>query len=373
MKNLSAKREALAASFDPKTRRTVPRHNAMALSDLQLGSKCVGIVQNLVRHGAYVDIGAVTDGLVHIRDMSVQFVYSPEDLVQSGQQVTVWIKYVDPIKRVLGLTMVPPAKPVAYDQRVPVKALEVGKRYQGIIARVTNYGVYVDLGAERQGFLHVSALWGRRPRQTLESIRLGRPIWVHVDEIDEVRSFVRLRARGLRPDEPLDDKGPVGALHKSPEIHAIPNETDASGAAPKPKVDPRFVLQRFGEDLDLSADQEDEDDQSEEYDEDGHYAVDEDEDEDDDEEEEEEDDEYELDYNDEIVSRIHPVNEAAEYGFLNDDAYGDNDKHDDSIGDDENADGDRDYDIESEYVDEVWVESDLRSRKYVDSLSARDC
>ncbi|CDF37351.1 unnamed protein product [Chondrus crispus] len=94
---------------------------------------------------------------------------------------------------------------------MPIRDVEIGKRYEGTVERVTNYGAYVDIGAERLGFLHVAAIWGRRPRETLEQLRIGESVWVNVDDVDEIRSHIRLRARGRRHTE-LRKDGPLGEL-----------------------------------------------------------------------------------------------------------------------------------------------------------------
>ena len=87
--------------------------------------------------------------------------------------------------------------------------MEVGRRYEGIVTRVTNFGAYVDIGCERLGFLHVHSLWGRRTRDTLDSLRVGRPIWVYVDDVDEVLSHIKLTARG-KASKPLSEHGDPG-------------------------------------------------------------------------------------------------------------------------------------------------------------------
>lgn len=218
--------------------RLAARKDAIPLSDLHLGAEMEGIVQNLVPHGAYVDVGAQRDGLVHLRDMSVEFVYAPEDLVTSGDRVKVWVKYVNPVTNVLGLSMRKPQYSLA-DTRLKIHEVEVGKRYEGVIARITNYGAYIDIGAERLGFLHVSAIWGRHPRETLSELRLGRPIWVHVDEVDESRSRVKLRARGTG-ETPLREHNELGGYASQ----------NSQSRHPPAVAVPDVVLQRPGQVLD---------------------------------------------------------------------------------------------------------------------------
>lgn len=204
-----SKAEAAAdAKREMKRKRKERRKGATPLSELKVGSEMTGVVRNLVRHGAYVDIGAKRDGLVHVRDMSVDFVHHPEDLVLEGDTVTVWVKYVNTVTNVLGLSMRPQLPETKKAERKPISEIELGKRYEGHVVRITNFGAYVDIGAECNGFLHVNRLWGRRPRETLDELVLGRPIWVVVADVDEIRSHIKLNARG-KAHNALDPDGKV--------------------------------------------------------------------------------------------------------------------------------------------------------------------
>ncbi len=180
--------------------------NARPLTELKVGEQLDGRVNNLVRHGAYVDVGSTRDGLVHVRDMAVQFLHRPEDLVAPGDSVSVWVKYVNPSTNTLGLTMRRPLQIGV--ERTKLADLEQGKRYKGIVERVTNFGAYVDIGAERPAFLHVRNLWGRRPRDTLEEFVLGQEVWVALLKVDKVKSYLTVSARGVGM-MPLDKDGKV--------------------------------------------------------------------------------------------------------------------------------------------------------------------
>lgn len=203
----------------------LPPHPKRAFTDIRVGEQLSGTVRNIVPYGAYVNVGAEKDGLVHVRDMAVDFVHTPTDVVRSGDNVTVWVKFIDPSKRVLGLTMIKPH--LGFESRIKVKDIVEGGRYQGVVERITNYGAYVDIGAERQAFLHVAGLWGTLPRETLDYLRLGQKIWVHVVNVDTQRNHIRLWAKGEN-DLPLTESMPISNIH----VHAEPSIEDRPAPTP---------------------------------------------------------------------------------------------------------------------------------------------
>lgn len=76
-----------------------------ALSELAVGTELQGKVKGIKDFGVFVDIGAESDGLVHISQMSASFVASPSDIAKVGDAVTVRVLNVDADKRQIALTM----------------------------------------------------------------------------------------------------------------------------------------------------------------------------------------------------------------------------------------------------------------------------
>mmetsp|Transcript_9396 Transcript_9396/g.40750 ORF Transcript_9396/g.40750 Transcript_9396/m.40750 type:complete len:344 (+) Transcript_9396:154-1185(+) len=172
------------------------------LAELEVGKEVTGVVKNFVDWGAYVSIGAERDGLLHVRDMSLDFVTRPQDVLKEGEKVKVFIKYVDPEKSTLGLSMV--GRPVL-EKRLRVEDVREGDRFEGIVVRISNFGVFVDIGCEVDGFLHVTDLWGDRKRETLDNLRYNTKLDVIVAESESAGGKLRLRLAKL--PESVDRKG----------------------------------------------------------------------------------------------------------------------------------------------------------------------
>lgn len=87
---------------------TVPgagRGQKKPLEELQVGSEVSGRVVRLVDFGAFVDVGAQTDGLLHISELSSSYVNHPREVLEVGQEVQVRILDVDTERRRLSLSM----------------------------------------------------------------------------------------------------------------------------------------------------------------------------------------------------------------------------------------------------------------------------
>ncbi|MEC8283649.1 MAG: S1 RNA-binding domain-containing protein, partial [SAR324 cluster bacterium] len=75
------------------------------MKDLQVGMHLQGVVTNITHFGAFVDIGVHQDGLVHISQMSSQFVRDPLEACAVGQLVEVWVLEVDAQRKRIALSM----------------------------------------------------------------------------------------------------------------------------------------------------------------------------------------------------------------------------------------------------------------------------
>lgn len=84
------------------------RQDVISAGDLRVGQKLEGAVRNVVDFGAFVDIGIKNDGLIHVSDLSKNFVKNPHEVVAVGQIVTVWVKSIDQERGKINLTLVEP-------------------------------------------------------------------------------------------------------------------------------------------------------------------------------------------------------------------------------------------------------------------------
>ena len=84
----------------------------LKIEDLTEGMELQGTIRNVTSFGAFVDIGLHEDGLVHISRLCNHFVSDPNEVVHTGQIVTVYVVDTDVARKRISLTMIAPSAPV---------------------------------------------------------------------------------------------------------------------------------------------------------------------------------------------------------------------------------------------------------------------
>jgi ribosomal protein S1 len=163
-------------------------------SDLKPGLKTEGKVVKLEKFGAFVDVGAQTDGLVHISEMATGRVNKPSDVVSEGDIVTVWVKDVDRKSRRISLTMLEPPD-------VDLRTLEPDTVLNGEVVRLESFGAFVDIGAGRDGMIHVSEMGKGYVGNPSEVMSVGDQVQVRVLEVDPRRGRISLSMKDLPTEE----------------------------------------------------------------------------------------------------------------------------------------------------------------------------
>ena len=115
----------------------------MGKNDLKSGDIVVGIVKNIRPFGAFIEIGGGIVGLLHIEDISVSRIKSPEERLYVGQKIKVMIKSIDSDKERICLTH----KELLGNWEENVKELEEKTIVEGIIKEADKYknGIFVEL------------------------------------------------------------------------------------------------------------------------------------------------------------------------------------------------------------------------------------
>ena len=132
---------------DPRDKFVAPRFNdaVREIADLRPGMALEGVVTNVTKFGAFVDVGVHQDGLVHISELADRYVKDPNDVVKVGQIVKVQVLNADAKMKRIALSMKtgkppaartpqpaasakPPAPPPAVEDRIALLAERWKKR-----------------------------------------------------------------------------------------------------------------------------------------------------------------------------------------------------------------------------------------------------
>jgi small subunit ribosomal protein S1 len=173
------------------------------IADLQPKMRLQGIVRETQLYGAVVDIGLEYDGMVHISQLSTQRVNRVSDVVQPGDSVTVWITEVSTQKGRIGLTMIEPP-------RVDWNELAEGQIYTGTVTRLERYGAFVDIGAGRDGLLHVREMSAGYVRDPSEVVKMGEEVEVRILAVDRRRRRIDLSMMGIADQIAVEEEPEEG-------------------------------------------------------------------------------------------------------------------------------------------------------------------
>jgi ribosomal protein S1 len=167
--------------------------------DLEPGLKVEGKVVRLERFGAFVDIGADNDGLVHVSEMGTGRVAKPSDVVSEGDVIEVWIKDIDRKSRRISLSMIEPPD-------VDIRSLKPDTLLSGRVVRLESFGAFVDIGAGRDGMIHVTEMGRGYVGSPSEIVSVGDEVQVRVLEVDPRRGRISLSMKDLPADEYVVDE-----------------------------------------------------------------------------------------------------------------------------------------------------------------------
>ena len=158
-----------------------------------------GVVRKLVDFGAFVDIGAEMDGLMHISEMSWDRVAKPQDVLKVGQKIKAKIiKLEGGDKKRIGLSL----KQATENPwgRVGTE-FQVGGHYKGKVTRITDFGAFVELVTGLEGLLHSSEFsWAQRNANPKDFAKEGDEIEVVLISADPNKRRMALSRKQLQAD-----------------------------------------------------------------------------------------------------------------------------------------------------------------------------
>lgn len=196
--------EFVITEFNPRRRRIIGDRKQLLLAakaeqqkalfeKIAVGDVADGVVKNVTDFGAFIDLGGA-DGLLHISEMSWGRVENPKKIFKVGEPIKVLIKDINGDKIALSLKF--------EDQNPWLNADEkyaVGNVVEGTIARMTDFGAFVELEPGVDALLHVSQISREHVEKPSDVLSVGQVITAKVVDFNGEEKKISLSMKALEP------------------------------------------------------------------------------------------------------------------------------------------------------------------------------
>lgn len=203
--------EFVISEYNPKRRRYIGDRKQLLVAKkaeqqkelfarIKEGDIVDGTIKNVTDFGAFIDLGGA-DGLLHISEMSWGRVENPRKNFKVGQPIKVLIKEIEGTKIALSLK---------FDELNPWKDAEkkyaVGDVVAGKVARMTDFGAFVELEPGVDALLHVSQISKDHIEKPSDVLNVGEEITAKVVDFNETEKKISLSVKALSAPEPVEEK-----------------------------------------------------------------------------------------------------------------------------------------------------------------------
>lgn len=219
--------EFVISEYNPRKKRCIGDRKQLLMAkkaelqkelfeNLKEGDIVEGIVKNVTDFGAFIDLGGV-DGLLHISEMSWGRVENPKKVFEVGKSIKVLIKEIAGSKIALSLK---------FDDENPWKdaasKYAAGNVVTGKVARMADFGAFVELETGVDALLHVSQISKEHIEKPSDVLKIGDEVTAKVVDFNEEERKISLSIKALlAPAEPEEDTSEDDADVVSVDIEAV--------------------------------------------------------------------------------------------------------------------------------------------------------
>ena len=187
--------------------------------EMKVGDNVKGKVVVIADYGAFIEIAAGVEGLIHVSEMSwSQHLRTAQDFLNVGDEVEAVILTLDREERKmsLGIKQLMPDPWINIKEKYPVNS-----KHKSIVRNFTNFGIFVELEEGVDGLIHISDLsWSKKIKHPAEFTKIGEDIEVVVLDVDEENRRLSLGHKQLEenPWDVFESVFTVGSVHKGTVI-----------------------------------------------------------------------------------------------------------------------------------------------------------
>jgi len=208
--------EAIVSDVNPEARRislslkdTLPDPWESVAEKYPVGSRVSGKVRNLTDFGAFVEIEEGIDGLVHVSDMSwTRRVKHPSEVLKKGDDVEAVITSVDQENRRISLSI---KEFQPNDWQTFKDKYHPGDVVSGVVTRVADFGVFVQIEGLVEGLMHVSETPIPRGGKPQEHYKEGDAVHARILRIEDPEMKVGLSGLNVEEGAPAEAAPPAEA------------------------------------------------------------------------------------------------------------------------------------------------------------------
>jgi len=202
--------EFVISEYNPKRRRYIgDRRQLITAKKAELqkelfekikeGDVVTGTVKNVTDFGAFIDLGGV-DGLLHISEMSWGRVENPKKVFKVGDELNVLVKEISGTKIALSLKFAD-----ANPWKDAVEKYAVGNVVTGTVARMTDFGAFIELETGVDALLHVSQISREHVEKPSDVLKVGDEVTAKVVDFNEENKKISLSVKALTAPEPKEE------------------------------------------------------------------------------------------------------------------------------------------------------------------------
>jgi small subunit ribosomal protein S1 len=210
MVNMGDMVEAQILQIDTDNRRislgmkqVTPNPWATVAEKYQPGQVVTGIVRNTTEFGAFIELEEGVDGLIHVSDFSwTKKIKHPSEIVKKGDSITAKVLNLDPLSQRMSLgvkQMEPNVWEIFFENH------HLGDSIQGKVARVTDFGAFVDLGDGIEGLVHVSELSRKRVEDISKEFEAGQELTMKIVKLDPSEHRIGLSVKQHELDQEQEE------------------------------------------------------------------------------------------------------------------------------------------------------------------------
>ena len=194
--------EFVISEFNPRRNRVIGDRRQLLVAEkaekqkelfekLHVGDTVEGVVKNVTDFGAFIDLGGV-DGLLHISEMSWGRVENPKKVFKVGDELKVLVKDIHDTKIALSLKF-PESNPWAN----AAEDYAVGTVITGKVARMTDFGAFVELAPGVDALLHVSQISKAHVDKPSDVLKVGEEATAKIVDLNEAEKKISLSMKAL--------------------------------------------------------------------------------------------------------------------------------------------------------------------------------